>query len=440
MDVTRRGTHRSSNAAIAVWLAQLILPTAALVPVAIRLKNHEALGHYSAALLGIALVWYALCFVMLKLTRTRLWIVTHPAQLVCLFASTALALAAAEIVCRHKIARRWRGAGVADPRTQYSPELGWRLVPGQDGVAALGWRGPALPACKAKGRFRVVCVGDSTTYGKSCSWEDSWPHQMEALLNADPVWTEAHGVTEVVNLGVLGYGTDQELLALKNQGLRFQPDLVILHLCVNDFSDISNDYNWMMWNDVTRYKPYFELEGDELALKRDHAPVPRYPSGRAYDPGRPPSLGPWPGLVYAIGQIIENGDRSSRRNSAWLPIRTDTGADYARARRVVWALAREMARASSKVGSRFLVSLSPTLMNAAEDVAPYRVGSFLRDYEADAAHSGLPAIHCVAEYFAEGGNDRFISAVDPYHLNVQGNSLVAQHTVRWLQQNLVRTR
>jgi hypothetical protein len=45
---------------------------------------------------------------------------------------------------------------------------------------------------------------------------------LEALLTADTEWTSTHGVTEVLNFRVPGFGTDQELLALKRYGLSYQ--------------------------------------------------------------------------------------------------------------------------------------------------------------------------------------------------------------------------
>ena len=79
-------------------------------------------------------------------------------------------------------------------------------------------------------------------------------------------------------------------------------------------------------------------------------------------------------------------------------------------------------------------------MDTLADAPPRRVASFLREYQADAAAAGVPAIHCVSEYFAQGGNARFVSATDPYHLNCQGNALVAQHALRWLKENIPASR
>jgi lysophospholipase L1-like esterase len=385
-------------------------------------------------MLGFALAWYAGCLAALAITGVRRWILTHAAQLGALCVSTTLGLVAVEAFCRYDVVssrERWREL---HSRMEYSPELGWKLVSGKDGVGAHGWRGPYRTAAKSSGCCRIVCVGDSTTHGSGCPWYEAWPHQLETLLNADSDWTATHGVTEVINLGVPAYGTDQELLALKKYGLSFRPDVVILHICINDFADISYDHDWRMWEGVTRYKPYYALEGAELVLKRDYAPPPRYPAG---EPDNQRSLGLYPALLYKVDRFLDN------RESGYLPggkdrwpIHADFHAEYVRARPLLWALVREMARASAGASSTFLVTLSPAGLERPTAAWPWRVSSFLQEYQVDAAAAGVTAIHCMDEYFAKGGNNRFQAVADSNHLNKEGNALVARHTMAWLKSHV----
>lgn len=44
-----------------------------------------------------------------------------------------------------------------------------------------------------------------------------------------------HEGIEVINLGVAGYGTDQELILLQQEGVRYRPDLIVLVFVENDF-------------------------------------------------------------------------------------------------------------------------------------------------------------------------------------------------------------
>ena len=58
--------------------------------------------------------------------------------------------------------------------------------------------------------------------GYSVALEESFHRQLEMRL------TEAGSAVEVINLAVGGFGTLQELLVLQEEGLRYEPDLVVL--------------------------------------------------------------------------------------------------------------------------------------------------------------------------------------------------------------------
>lgn len=55
--------------------------------------------------------------------------------------------------------------------------------------------------------------------------------QLESLM------AEEQRPLEIINLGVSGYQTMQEVATLSDKGLAYRPDLVILQSCLNDFSD-----------------------------------------------------------------------------------------------------------------------------------------------------------------------------------------------------------
>jgi hypothetical protein len=69
---------------------------------------------------------------------------------------------------------------------------------------------------------RVVVLGDSFGMGYGVNLEDTFTSQMEQnLLSA--------GITcEVINLSSSGHGNAEELIVLRNEGLKYDPDLVLL--------------------------------------------------------------------------------------------------------------------------------------------------------------------------------------------------------------------
>lgn len=82
-------------------------------------------------------------------------------------------------------------------------------------------------------RQRVVLLGDSFLEALQVPFEHSLPYLLEEALR------QRGFDVEVLNLGISGYGTAREYLLLREKGLRYQPDLVVLFFTGNDVSDNS---------------------------------------------------------------------------------------------------------------------------------------------------------------------------------------------------------
>jgi lysophospholipase L1-like esterase len=76
---------------------------------------------------------------------------------------------------------------------------------------------------------RVICVGDSLTYGWLVPLKDTYHKQLERLLNAE------NRDVEVLGMGVVGYNAVQEYHLVRDKVLRLNPDLVLLQIGPNDF-------------------------------------------------------------------------------------------------------------------------------------------------------------------------------------------------------------
>ncbi|OGO13172.1 MAG: hypothetical protein A2Z66_13160 [Chloroflexi bacterium RBG_13_66_10] len=94
---------------------------------------------------------------------------------------------------------------------------------------ALGFRAPEFQARKAPGVFRILCLGDSSTFGMNVEAEDAYPQILNRLLKGSHP-----GRFEVLNLGVPGYTSRQGLELIRQEALRFEPDLVIFAYGTND--------------------------------------------------------------------------------------------------------------------------------------------------------------------------------------------------------------
>lgn len=147
--------------------------------------------------------------------------------------SCLFVLLAAEVIMRLS----WGMSGwVERPiyRRSANPYLRYELVPGAVSgnilVNADGFRGPDYPLVKPEGVFRIIMLGDSETLSIMLSERESLAAQLEDELNQGA----AKSRYEVLNFGVEGYNTFQELEQLRVKGLKYQPDLIILNYVLND--------------------------------------------------------------------------------------------------------------------------------------------------------------------------------------------------------------
>lgn len=99
-------------------------------------------------------------------------------------------------------------------------------------INSKGLRDEETPYEKPEGVFRILVIGDSFTEGLQVEQSETFPEQLEDILNET-----APIPVEVINAGVSRYGTDNALLFLENEGLKYQPDLVIYAAYTNDLTD-----------------------------------------------------------------------------------------------------------------------------------------------------------------------------------------------------------
>jgi lysophospholipase L1-like esterase len=97
-------------------------------------------------------------------------------------------------------------------------------------VNGQGFRGPELPLAKEPGTFRIACLGDSQTFGHGVGEGESWPANLEACLEEHLPGRKI----EVLNAGVGGYETEEELALFEKRVRRYRPDLVLLGFFLND--------------------------------------------------------------------------------------------------------------------------------------------------------------------------------------------------------------
>lgn len=157
----------------------------------------------------------------------------------------------------------------------FDRDLGWKLKPGASGwqrdegrafvtVNRLGFRGPEVPIKKPPGTFRIAILGDSFTEAQQVPYEETFSAVIQRDLANCPAINPPGAVSrkiEVLDLGCDGYGTAQELLAMRDQAARFSPDLVILAFFTGN--DVRNNSPIL---EGDKCRPFFVHRGNELVL------------------------------------------------------------------------------------------------------------------------------------------------------------------------------
>lgn len=112
---------------------------------------------------------------------------------------------------------------------------------------------------KAPGTYRIAVLGDSYAAAYEVSIESTfWSVMEQELAGYDAL---AGRKPEVINFGVAGYGTAQELMTLRHRAWEFDPDIIVLALTTDN--DVRNNSREL---DQDPLRPYFVYEDSELVL------------------------------------------------------------------------------------------------------------------------------------------------------------------------------
>jgi lysophospholipase L1-like esterase len=164
-------------------------------------------------------------------------------------AGVLVALLAAELLVR-AVGAAPKVYAIRKGRFQLShnPKIGYEPVPlvyaGRDlsfydylGASnSLGFRDREHAVAKPKGVYRVVVLGDSIAAGLHVERnQDVFPPILEQLLD------QAGLHAEVINLAVSGYNTQQEVEMLREKGLQYHPDLVLVAYTMSSREHLDGD-------------------------------------------------------------------------------------------------------------------------------------------------------------------------------------------------------
>ncbi len=110
----------------------------------------------------------------------------------------------------------------------------YRLKPGLPGITNRhGFRDLERQRQKSPGVYRIAVIGDSVAMQMSIPFEDLWVRRLEDRLAA----ARPELGIQLLNFGVTGYGTGQQVELLERQVLDFDPDALLWEFHHNDAAD-----------------------------------------------------------------------------------------------------------------------------------------------------------------------------------------------------------
>jgi hypothetical protein len=169
------------------------------------------------------------------------------------------------------------------PPKLYTPDRGrgWKLRAGAAGwntgetrqyvrINSRGFRDVERDYQKPLNTVRIAVLGNSWTEALQVPQEKTFCAVLEKKLAAAPCFTGKH--IEVLNFGVAGYSTAQELLTLQQEVWKYDPDVVLVALypardIANNVRELNNAVN-------PEQSPYFVCRGDKLALDDAYRTLP----------------------------------------------------------------------------------------------------------------------------------------------------------------------
>jgi lysophospholipase L1-like esterase len=356
---------------------------------------------------------------------------------------------------------------------EYDSLLGWRNIPNATGrissdeyerdlrYNARSMRGPVLPHEKPAGTLRVLLIGDSFVDGYTEELGERVSDVLERALRAS-----LDAAVEVIAMGTGGYSTDQELLWLEAEGLRYAPDVVVLMFHPNDVWYNTSERYWR------GYKPRFVLDEGQLTLTG--VPVPP-PGTESDDRGVGQRLNGWirdhSKLYWLVARAVQNHPRlygfavraglaspspemvfDERSGSVVAGEFSVFSADPPQETLEAWRITRELVRRMRErvtdAGADFLTFLVPirsriytqndeVRSGLAAGNAAIDVNAVVRQFDELCTTHQLPYIDPTDAYLAAADSlqlsgDRLYYRYD-WHWNARGHQLAAEILTRYVR-------
>lgn len=284
------------------------------------------------------------------------------------------------------------------------PILNWRFVPNstvQDGKVvshynSAGFRDREHDGIKPVGVNRIVVLGDSVTEGNGVGQDALFVSHIQALLGSK---------YEIINLGMSGLNTPQEIHLLEIEGVKYEPDVVVVNFVLNDCDFFSK------YQGAER----FEKEKDsKIGLLGDIVIDPRFKRWLKSS-----------ALIYLVKGRVEH------------LLGLVTGKEEKNYYAALWDNTECRKRVSSgfdtlqKIQQQHRFAVHILLWPMLVDYKHYEFSSIHQLVTQMAEQRGFKVLDLFSVYSSKWYRDLQVTAEDNVHPNEEGHRLSAQTYVQW---------
>ncbi|KPK00674.1 MAG: hypothetical protein AMK71_08065 [Nitrospira bacterium SG8_35_4] len=114
---------------------------------------------------------------------------------------------------------------------RYEPNSSWIKNNLRYNINKHGWRDYNHDYEKPDNTVRILVLGDSITNGYGINMEEIYAKQFEQELNKDSGSSNRY---EVITIAMSGLNTKQEAYLFETEGIKFDPDVVVIGYALND--------------------------------------------------------------------------------------------------------------------------------------------------------------------------------------------------------------
>jgi lysophospholipase L1-like esterase len=311
------------------------------------------------------------------------------------------------------------------------PSLTYELSPGaatkargkEIKINSQGFRGPEPSSDPALAR--VIVIGDSITFGDNLALEETFPFLLQQELSS-----QGRNL-EVLNFGVPGYDTLQEVSSLEIRGLKYHPDVVVVAYCLNDVSISSVSLEQIQRMQRLRTASYYFLYESRLVdLVAQGVEKLRIKNWEKHVNEPAVFRREYANQIDSIGDDESDllglmGQTPTWPNSTWYGDRDRVG-------RLRFGF-RRLASLSRENGFRVVIMIIPLLLEKG-GVYSYRVAH--RIVEMEARRAGFDTIDLTDDFMRVGMTSLRLTSGDLFHPNKIGHAIMANSLAPYVNQHL----